>query len=152
MWNRKDALQLRAIIDRLGLCACGTTAHWEIVLHLLERAEDHEKNGSFYKFQMENDSQDVRDPWIEFGAKVLDSWHLIDHGTGIGWAWLTDDGKLLLRFLREFGVEGWTSDNESGTHPLWSAEFSWDENAKHDDTFSVWERAVANGGSKSEGM
>ena len=139
-WNRADALKVRGIIEKMGLCGCGTDAHWETVLHLLERAENHDKNGSFYKFQLGNDSEDVRDSWVEFGAKVLDSWGLVEHGTGIGWAWLTDDGKLLLRYLRDFGtndsVEGMQDD---GKWPMWSVEFSWDETPALNDTFSEWE-------------
>ncbi len=65
---------------------------------LLERAEDHDKNGGFY------DAEDAEYTWLEFGAKVIDAAGLIEHGTGIGWAWLTEEGKLLLKFLREFGL------------------------------------------------
>ena len=128
-WSRTDALKVREIIERIGFCSCGTTAAWEIVQHLLERGENHDQNGSFYKFQLGNDSEDVRDSWVEFGAKVLDSWHLIEHGTGIGWGWLTGEGKLILRFLREFGTEG---------HPMWSKEYSWNEIPQSNDTFSEW--------------
>lgn len=94
------------------MCGCGTDAHWECVLELLGEAEKHSDRG-FY-----------RDKWYEFGAKVLDGWELVEHGTGIGWAWLTDDGKLVLEFLQDFGTEDHSWDEGTG-HPAWSIEYSW---------------------------
>lgn len=92
---------IRSIFDRLELCGCGDPeAAPKVILMLLERAENHDK-GSFY------DPEGSEYPFIEFGAKVLDSWNLIDHGTGIGFAWLTEEGILLLRFLREYGTKRW---------------------------------------------
>lgn len=142
-WKRGQALKIREILERVALCGCGTAAHWEIIFELLQRAENHAARGSFYNFFLQpNDKQggieDVRDPWVEFGAKVLDSWDLIEHGTGIGWAWLTDDGKLLLEFLRDFGTENSNYEDNSG-HPSWSCEFSWGETPKPNDTYSEWE-------------
>lgn len=113
-WPRDKALKIRTIIDRMNLCGCGSNAHWECVLELLQEAETHSDHG-FY-----------RDKWYEFGAKVLDSWGLLDHGTGIGFAWLTEDGKLLLEFLHDFGLEDADMNDETG-HPCWAAEFSWEE-------------------------
>ena len=136
-WPRKKALQLRGIIERMDLCACGTDAHWVIVLKLLEMAEDHEKNGSFYG----NDG-DPTQPWVEFGAKVLNSWDLLEHGTGIGYAWLTDDGKVLLEFLRDFGIED-HDFNEGTGQPDWSIEFSWSETPAENDSYSEWEKSLA---------
>ena len=124
-WPREKALKIRTIISRMKLCGCGTDAHWQCVFELLCEAESHTKEG-FY-----------RDKWFEFGAKCIDSWDLIDHGTGIGRAWLTEDGKLLLQFLRDFGLEDWRTDDDSG-HPLWSVEFSWEADAKDGDTYSEW--------------
>lgn len=105
-----DMNRIHQIFDRLSLCGCGSDAHWNIIQKLLEMAEDHDKNGSFYGPQ-----GDPLCDWIEFGAKVIDSWHLVEHGTGIGWAWLTEDGKLLLRWLRTFGTE---EEGENGK-PIW---------------------------------
>lgn len=139
-WNRTDALKLREIVERINFCGCGTNAHWECVLELLERAENHDAKGSFYRFFNEKDRADPRDPWIEFGAKCLDSWDLIDHGTGIGWAWLTDDGKLLLRFLREFSTDDQVEHTATdGKWPLWAVEFGWTSEAKPGDAFAEWE-------------
>jgi len=119
-WPRAKAFRVRTIIDKLQLCGCGSDAHWECVLELLSEAEAHSGNtlapgGGFY-----------RDKWFEFGAKVLDSWGLSEHGTSIAWAWLTGDGSLLLEFLRDFGTEDYDFGKENG-HPLWSIETSWPE-------------------------
>lgn len=122
-WPRENAQRAREVIGKLNLCSCGTNAHWECILELLEEASQHTKEG-FY-----------RDKWFEFGAKVLDSNGLIEHGTGIGFAWLTDDGKLLLKFLRDFGVE----EDESKEFPGWSTEFSWSsDKPKRNDAYGMW--------------
>lgn len=134
-WNRSDALAVRGIIERINFCGCGTDAHWRVTKLLLEKAEDHNANGSFY------DEKDAVVPWVEFGAKVLDSFGLTEHGTGIGWAWLTDDGKLLLRFLRDFGTESYCMDDGTG-QPEWAYEFSWTGNAVEHDSFDEWEKSL----------
>lgn len=144
-WPRSKAAKIRTIIGRLDLCGCGTNAHWEIVLKLLEMAEDHDKNGSFYG----PDGSELA-TWIEFGAKVLDSWDLTEHGTGIGGAWLTDEGKLLLEFLRDFGTEDHDMNDNSG-QPVWATEFSWTETPKDDDWYSEWTREARNARSSTEG-
>lgn len=124
-WPRNKADQIRKIIERISICGCGSDAHWECILELLCEAEQHKDKG-FY-----------RDKWFEFGAKVLDSWELLEHGTGIGWAWLTDDGKLLLEFLREFGTEDHDMNDDSG-HPIWSIEHSWGDPGEADDWYGQW--------------
>jgi hypothetical protein len=118
-WPREKALGLRTILDKMQLCGCGNNTQWECLLELLEEAETHTASG-FY-----------RDKWFEFAAKVLDSWNLIEHGTSIGFAWPTADGKLLLEFLRDFG----TDDAE---FPDWCMEFSWDADPDEKDTYAVW--------------
>lgn len=124
-WPRAKALKLRAIRARLNLCGCGSSSHWQLISELLREAQSHTHDG-FY-----------RDPWFEFGAKVLDSWDLLDHGTGIGFAWLTEDGELLLEFLQDFGTEEPDMNDDSG-HPFWSIEFSWTVDAKETDSYSEW--------------
>ncbi len=103
------------ISDRIKFCGCGTDADWSVTRQLLERAEDHDKNGSFYRLK-EGQSSPL-DEWIEFGAKVLDSWGLTEHGSSIGWAWLTLEGERLLAFIRDVGDEEmpeWTYSCEVG--------------------------------------
>lgn len=120
-WPRDRALQVRAVLDRLALCGCGSNNHWECLIELLSEAEHHTEGQGFY-----------RDKWFEFGAKVLDSWGLLEHGTSIGYAWLTDNGKMLLDFLRDFG----TDDQD---HPEWVEEFSWTLEPKEWDAYWRWE-------------
>lgn len=125
-WPRDKALKVREIIRKMELCACGSNTHWECVKELLVEAEQHASKEGFY-----------RDKWFEFGAKVLDSWGLLEHGTGIGFAWLTDDGRLLLEFLTDFGTED--HDAEDGTgHPMWSIEFSWGDAEDKADSYGEW--------------
>jgi len=128
-WPRPKALKIRSIIEKMGICACGTNAHWECVKELLEGAIEHKDRG-FY-----------RDNWFEFGAKVLDSWGLLEHGTGIGYAWLTGDGRLLLEFLQDFGLDDHCMDTGAG-HPMWAVEFSWGEEAEDGDTYWEWEQGL----------
>jgi hypothetical protein len=96
--DQREQENLRKIILDLDLCDCGSASQWSVVEMLLERAADESK--SFYE-----PTDDTSGWWVEFGAKVLDSSGLVEHGSGIGWAWLTDDGELLLQFLKEFGTE-----------------------------------------------
>lgn len=42
----------------------------------------------------------------ELAAKILDGYGLLEHGTGIGFAWITDDGKRLLAL-----VDAWKAAN-----------------------------------------
>ena len=114
----------------MALCGCGSGDGYECVLELLCEAENHTTEG-FY-----------RDKWFEFGAKVIDSWNLTEHGTGIGFGWLTDDGKLLLQFLRDFGNEGNNLCEGTG-HPEWSVEFSWTLEGNEKDSYSSWVEKVS---------
>jgi hypothetical protein len=90
--------EAKVFLEKVKLCGCGTS-NWPILLHLLEIAEDHEKNGLFY------DPPEAPIRWLEFGAKVLDDWGLVEHGTGVGSAWLTEEGTALLAWLRRWGVD-----------------------------------------------
>lgn len=105
-WNREE---ITRILGKLDLCECGSgsASTWAIVLLLLDRAErnhacgaEEAKAACFY-----DEADGASALWVEFGAKVLDSWCLLEHGTGIGHAWLTRDGEMLLAFLRDFGTE-----------------------------------------------
>lgn len=98
----KEINHVGKIMDRIGICNCGTEPIWPIVMTILERAENHDENGSFYDAHT-----DASANWVEFAAHVLDSrpWGLITHGTGIGWGWLTEDGEQVLTFLEEYGFD-----------------------------------------------
>ncbi|MBI2064896.1 MAG: hypothetical protein HYT62_02485 [Candidatus Yanofskybacteria bacterium] len=117
VWSDKDQETLRVFNSKVSLCGCGSATEWDIVKLLLERSRDirvaNEKESTdkppcFY------DSLDgAPGKWVEFGAKVIDHWGLLEHGVGIGHAWLTDEGELLLRFLSDFGTD-------SDKWPEWS--------------------------------
>lgn len=80
----------------LPLCCCGTDKPQKLLLKCLRWSalphEDPKKaeelpNG-FYKSTA-----------YELSAKVLDMLELIEHGTGIGWAWITPLGREVLAFV-----------------------------------------------------
>lgn len=94
----EDQLHMSCALQDLGLCGCGTTEKWGILLLMLERATDRDK--SFY-----DPIGDVPGAWVEFIAMVLDSHGFIEHGTSIGCAWLTPKGNAVLSFLRIYGTD-----------------------------------------------
>jgi hypothetical protein len=100
MFSDSEQKQIFKILSRMNLCGCGSATEWQIVSEVLHHAaaETH----SFYR---DDGYGDEGERWWEFAAKVCDSWFLLEHGTGIGSAWLTDDGRLLLRFLDEHGTD-----------------------------------------------
>lgn len=55
-------------------------------------------------------------PWKEFAAKVLDGWGLIEHGTTINFAWITEDGRSVLNYLQTYGTSPSNWPNESVVH------------------------------------
>lgn len=97
----------------LELCYCGRPEEtFQLVKELLERAEQlwpenleesaisTTKTKCFY-----DDHKDASKRWVEFGAKVLDMANLLEHGGGIGHAWLTPKGVRVLQFLRQYGTD-----------------------------------------------
>jgi hypothetical protein len=132
-WPRSKAAKIRSIIEEMNLCGCGTDAHWVVVQRILDLAakpHDEREGKGFYQ-----------DEWWEFSAKVMDGWGLLEHGGGIGGAWITDDGRLLLEFLRDFGTDDYDMNDDSG-QPVWATEFSWEETPKPDDWYAEWEKSL----------
>lgn len=100
MWDEATQTKLRReVMWNRSPCHCGSGTTWEVLLELLRRANDPERVGFYKPFE------DASRRWAEFGAHMLDAMDLAEHGTGIGWPWLTDKGKLLLVFLEEFGTD-----------------------------------------------
>lgn len=101
-WTNEEKRYLRhEIFWKKGLCGCGSGTSYQVLFELLERADsDNDARLGFYK-----PFEDASARWAEFGGHALDAMGLTSHGGSIGWAWLTDEGKLLLRFLREFGTD-----------------------------------------------
>lgn len=129
-WPRERALQIREILEGFNLCGCGSNSEHEIIRMVLNRIVRQE---SCYE-----DADDADGRWVEFVAKILDAWGLTEHGTGIGYGWLTDKGKLLLGFYGAFGdgPDEW---------PAWVKEFSWTLEpltGKHKDWYELWTEGV----------
>lgn len=74
-----------------GLCCCGSGLDFALLLEVLEwcnREDKHDlKDGGCY-----------RNAGWELAAKVLNAADLIEHGSGIGWPWLTPWGKKVLEW------------------------------------------------------
>lgn len=138
LYTREEAIRIHDIVSRIGLCTCGTDeAGWKIVLEVLKEGAAHGYNSETKK---EADPKGFyRDRHFEFAAKVCDSWGLLEHGTGIGWAWLTPDGKLFLRFLNDF-------DTDDNIWPDWvHVHQAWDpETGNQIDLYAMW--VAENGG------
>lgn len=100
------------IVSRIGICDCGAGDGWMLIRDLLRRARDRmsgESKLSFYDpmhIHYREAPALIPAEAVEVLAKWLDSYQcgLLDHGTGIGGAFLTRDGELLLRFLDECGT------------------------------------------------
>jgi len=71
------------------LCGCDSPGKvYDVLLKYLERLSK-DKTGSGYKTAYEL-----------FFLYAVDHCGITDHGTSIGYAWLTEDGKQALEFLR----------------------------------------------------
>lgn len=100
---------LRHALDDVGICGCGSTNKWSLIKDLLERAADHTTNGYFY-----DPLGDVPPLAVEVLADMLDNRELLEHGTSISGAWLSDKGREVLEFLRKYGTEPGGMDD-----PIW---------------------------------
>jgi len=117
------AIGIRDRIEVLmSICRCGSVDSWGLVLAMLERSESiharHDPSGKHGQkgFFDPMPEFDLSSSAVEFIAHIMGgSWGLLDHGSSIQYAWLTDSGKELLEFLREHGTdpEAW---------PAWSPE------------------------------
>ncbi len=103
----EDQKRLREFLWKLNLCHCGSGTTYEVLFELLERAAENCDGGKRTGFY--TGFPDASKRWAEFGAHVLDAMNLVEHGTGIGWPWLTAEGLIVLAFLYEFGImaEAW---------------------------------------------
>lgn len=80
-----------------GLCPCGSGADFELLIEVLEWcALDHESKGREGTY---------RSAAWELAAKVLDQADLIEHGSGIGWPWLTSWGEEVLEAVEKLKQE-----------------------------------------------
>jgi hypothetical protein len=130
-WPRSRAAVVRNIIQEMGLCSCGYS-HWEVVRDLLSYAGNREKGGRGFSV----------DAKTELLAKFLDASGLLDHGCSIAFAWLSDDGQILLDFFNDFGTEEHDFNTGLG-HPEWSVEVSWKGDANDaTDSYARWANSL----------
>ena len=108
-----DRLVIRTLINKVPLCGCGSSSEmWTIVRDVLARAPGH-TDLSFFEPMPERDLSATA---VEFVAQVLSETGLLEHGSSIGFAWLTPGGEMLLAFLREYGTES----HLGGPWPEWA--------------------------------
>lgn len=86
------------IASACELCLCGTGKDLELLIETLKfAAEDsttkHEKTGRGW------DQGCYQSAGHELAMKVLDSYGFVEHGSGIGWAWVSEDGERLLTMM-----------------------------------------------------
>jgi len=81
------------------ICGCGWPPKaWRCVKALLERA-------AMDVHPRLPDEDDLGSDSVWFAEYLLDSMGLLEHGSNIEWAWLTDKGREMLEFLREHGCD-----------------------------------------------
>lgn len=99
------------------LCGCGSGTSWELVLEMLKRIDSLRSlpDAEAAELSMYKPARDASARWVEFAAHVLDGWELVEHGSAIGWPWLTPKGTVVKEFLEEHG----TDDSE---WPSWAYE------------------------------
>lgn len=118
-----DQKTLFRCISEMNLCNVGEE-YLVIVKLILIRAELHDPSNkthskSFYEeLASPGDGLHLSPTFVEFVARTLDARDLLDYGTGIGWAFLTEEGKLLLEFLQEFGANVHSWPEWSYSQPL----------------------------------
>jgi hypothetical protein len=81
------------------ICGCGSGEVRDLLHECLEWAASGDKR--FEKTGSEWDKGFYRSTAHELAAHVLDHAGLLEHGSGIGWAWVTADGERLLTMVRE---------------------------------------------------
>ncbi len=103
--TEQEQLHMACAMTEIGLCGCGSSSKWDVILSVLERAAD--ESHSFYE-----PIGNAPSAWVEVLAMFLDAAGFLEHGTGIGWAWLTPKGNAVLGFLRHYGTadEKWPED------------------------------------------
>jgi hypothetical protein len=114
-WDQKDVeLRIRTIVGKMPFCGCGDpTLMWKIVLAMLERIETSVKSGYYDETGRPRNpplpscydpmpEYDLSGNAVQFVAHVLNNANLTEHGTSVGFGWLTAPGALILRFLRKY--------------------------------------------------
>lgn len=79
-----------------NLCGCGSDGPGELLIEVLvwcALPSDAKGNEGTYRSAA----------W-ELAAKVLDAADLVEHGTGIGWPWITEKGKAFLAWARAIEI------------------------------------------------
>lgn len=106
IYTMDEQKHVRAVLDKINLCGCGSVDRWGIIFQMMKRGESHgpgkESMGSFYD-PMRDGNFDLSADAVEFIAHTMEGWGLLEHGTSVGHAWLTEDGEFFLAFLQTFG-------------------------------------------------
>jgi len=118
--SKTRQLWIRTLVGRVPLCGCGSTdTMWSIVRAVLTRSRGFASDDRALGFYDPMPELDLSAAAVEFAAQVLNQSDLMEHGSGIGWAWLTGGGLVLLEFLDQYGVDHgkWPEWVTSSTDP-----------------------------------
>lgn len=146
-------IAIRTAINKVPLCGCGSsTEMWAIVRDVLARAAvPHAElyvpgeRKSFYDPMPEHDLSAIA---VEFVAQALSQAGFLEHGSSIGFAWLSGAGRLLLDFLRQHGTEQRGMDDPKWPEWAWTCDPEKEEFSLSD---KAWrELANSHGGDDSK--
>lgn len=96
--HSKDLEPGELVEEICGLCGCGTAGKHSVGALLYEVLKWCASGDARY---VDGDKGCYRSQAWELAAKVLDKEDLIEHGTGIGWPWVTIRGEQLLALIDE---------------------------------------------------
>lgn len=91
--------EIRHIFCDMNLCGCGTGRQYHAVAAVLECVSI---GGKLYE-----SVGGYSDDYVEFMLHVMNSskWGLLEHGSSVYGSRLTEKGKVLAQFFRDFGVK-----------------------------------------------
>lgn len=101
-YTEEQQKEVRRIISSLNLCPCGSGTEYEIIKSIFDKADSWEagQEVNFYE-AMGNAPSD----WVQLVVKFLDGHDLLEHGTSVGFCWTTKKGKILQKFMQDFGMD-----------------------------------------------
>jgi hypothetical protein len=104
----------------MGLCGCGRADKYELIRELLERTADGGRLDKPFG-RLDKPFDYISERAAEFIADVMSSakWDLLEHGGSVRFSCLTERGKCLLAFLRDYG-----NDAHRSLWPGWVFDFT----------------------------
>jgi hypothetical protein len=124
MDDKLAELDIRTALSKLPLCGCGRADKMrEIVRDVLARAaQPWPKDGRTRRISLDEamPQHDLSDIAVEFVAQALSETGHLEHGGSVGGSWLSEAGRLVLDFLREYGCDPGNIGDEAASWPAWA--------------------------------